>query len=603
MHLTAMRLLIVTMIGTLLISGTTLCAETPVAEAPVTKAPVTKTPVAEAHGGEARTREAKVVGPRDLQLSYVSDVDGTTQPYRVFLPSSYDGTTPLPMLVALHGTGGSQDTYATTYHDGIYVREADKRGIVLVCPHGRGTTEYRGIGENDVLTVIEKVCQDFAIDRDRIVCSGQSMGGTGTTYLCCRYPDLFAAGIPLASTYGHLSLVANLMHVPMLYVQGEKDWPVYAKNGPIPITRRLKELGYNGRLWMVPGAKHNTMDITTAEVLDWALAQKRVTHPRRVLFRAYLPFQGRAYWTEIVEIREPGLYAEIDATIQGDNTIVVSLKNANRVTLRPDPELLDLAKPIQVVVDGKSSFTGSCAADQQIQLAWDGAQWRGSVAERQLTPYTAYRTHVIGVVAEPPSQPLRWDTSGANQVAVRQSRTFPAETTMGSWMADAMRSATGADVAVYNRRYYRGVPLEKDQQLFAVDLFNWLRPTNSNLGTFEVTGKDLLEIIEDNIRDAEGEDEFLLQVSGCRYAFDRNRAKGERIVSSDIDSERRYTVVCETHMLARGDTCFLAGHTEKLQYTDTDISNVSAAWRYIVAKDGVVEGMRDGRVRDLTGKR
>ena len=93
--------------------------------------------------------------PADLALTYRSEVDGAEQPYRLYLPSAYDGTKRLPLFIALHGTGGDQNKYFdhAAYGNGIYKQEAEKRGIVVVCPHGRGTTEYRGIGENDVLTV------------------------------------------------------------------------------------------------------------------------------------------------------------------------------------------------------------------------------------------------------------------------------------------------------------------------------------------------------------------------------------------------------------------------------------------------------------------
>ena len=191
-------------------------------------------------------------GPADLHLAFTSPFDGSEQPYRLYLPSAYDGSRPLPLLVALHGTGGDHNKYFDheTYQGGIYKSEAEKRGIVVLCPfgadaHGR-PTEWRGVGEMHVLAALEDVQRRFRIDPDRIVCTGQSMGGTGTTYLCCRYPDLFAAGIPLASTYGHISLVTNLRHVPMFYVHGGKDWPIYAKTGPIPITEEMHRLGYNG---------------------------------------------------------------------------------------------------------------------------------------------------------------------------------------------------------------------------------------------------------------------------------------------------------------------------------------------------------------------
>jgi hypothetical protein len=59
--------------------------------------------------------------PVDLALTYLpaarlrqagrSEADGTTEPYRVYLPSAYDGKRRLPLFVALHGTGGDQNRY------------------------------------------------------------------------------------------------------------------------------------------------------------------------------------------------------------------------------------------------------------------------------------------------------------------------------------------------------------------------------------------------------------------------------------------------------------------------------------------------------------
>lgn len=534
---------------------------------------------------DASMESKTIIGPRDLALTYHSEIDDTDQPYRLYLPSAYDGRRELPLFIALHGTGGDQNKYFDhpAYGKGIYKREAEKRGIVVVCPHGRGTTEYRGIGENDVLTVIEQVCRRFKIDEDRIVCSGQSMGGTGTTYLCCRYPDLFAGGAPLASTYGHIALVENLRHVPMLYVQGAKDWRIYAKDGPIPITKRMEELGYNGRLWMIADQPHNTMEVSTGPVLDWALEQRLVRHPKRVTFRAYMPIHGRAYWTEIQEIDEIGPYAEIDATIgEAGNIIAATLRNARQVALRPDAALLNLTEPIRVTVDSKRVFEGRCDRDQEIRLRKTDGQWQATIVPRNPRPRTAYQTHKIGRVIVPPTPKGR------------------AETSMGTWMAEMMRDATKADIAIYNRRYYRGVPFRKGQDVYLVDLLNWIRPCNRCLSTFEISGEGLLEIIEDNIRNGKKYAEFLLQVAGCRYAFDRSRPKGKRIVESDIQPDKTYTVVCTGQVLSRGDTCFLAGRFEKMPYQNLEITNITAAWRYIAKHGGRIEACTDGRVRDVT---
>jgi poly(3-hydroxybutyrate) depolymerase len=529
-------------------------------------------------------------GPADLALTFRSPASGRDQPFRLYLPSGYDGQKPMPLLVALHGTGGDHNKYFDhpAYGDGIYRREAEKRGIVLLCPSEGDPlnlpTEWRGLGEVNVLALIEEVCRRFRIDRDRIVLSGQSMGGTGTTYLCCRYPELFAAGIPLASTYGHLTLVENLRHVPMFYVQGEKDWPVYANDGPIPITKRMSQLGYNGQLWIVAGEGHNTMLASTERVLEWALQQRRVAHPRRVTFRAYLPIHGKAYWTEIQAIEHIGRFAEIDAAIEPGNVVAASIANAAQVAIRPEPELLDMAQPIEVRVNGCRVFHGSCNVEEEIRLVLGSGGWRGQVAARNVRPLTAYRTHKIGTAVDPPTQ------------------TGAAETSMGNWMADAIRDAAGADIAIYNRGHYRGVPLEKGQDVYLVDLINWIRPTERCLSLLEITGRELLEIIEDNIRNEAKDARFLVQVSGCRYAFDRGRPQGQRIVESDIDPERTYSVVCESHSLTRTDTMNLAGRYGKIPYRNLDWTSISTAWRFINRSNGRIEGRLEGRVKDVTAR-
>ena len=80
------------------------------------------------------TQDLKNVnGPVDLALEYKSPADDTNQPFRLFLPSAYDGGTPLPLLIVLHGSSGTQDTYLDqeSYGDGLYKRLADERNMMV----------------------------------------------------------------------------------------------------------------------------------------------------------------------------------------------------------------------------------------------------------------------------------------------------------------------------------------------------------------------------------------------------------------------------------------------------------------------------------------
>ncbi|QDV24837.1 5'-nucleotidase C-terminal domain-containing protein [Aureliella helgolandensis] len=539
--------------------------------------------------------DRKVRGPQDLSLTFRSDFDGTTVPYRLYLPSAYDGEQKLPLLVALHGTNGDSTKYFEhpEYGGGIYKREAEARGLAILCPSegdpiGR-PTEWRGVGELNVLAALQDVCQRFEIDRDRIVLTGQSMGGTGTTYLCCRYPDVFAGGIPLASTYGHLTLLENLRYVPMFYVQGSDDWPIYAQDGPLRIMKRLTQLDYEAELWMVPDVGHNTMAVSTPRVLDWALQQRLVKHPRHVTHRAYLPIHGRAHWLEIVSLQEIGPFAEIDAEVTGRQDIVVHrLRNIAQFILRPAPELLDLSADIQIRVpaaEATETIAVRCEPAEQVRLERkEDGRWMAAVEARDSVPFASTRFEKIARVTAIPTPQGE------------------AETSLGSWTTDAIREATGTDIAIETGRHYRGLPVTVGQELDLFDLLNLIRPSNRALVRFTIDGAGLLEILEDNIRQQESFDgQFLVQVSGCRYAFDRSLPAGKRIVESDINPEQTYTISCTENLLSRGDMLHLAGRLGEIDYETLEPTNITAIWRYIAKHQGRVDAQVDGRIRDLGG--
>lgn len=531
-------------------------------------------------------------GPSDLAIRFRSPVTGADQPYRLYLPTAHDGRKPVPLLVALHGTSGNHNSYfdQDAYHHGLYKTEAEKHGIAVVCPLGRDgqdrPTEWRGTGELHVLAALEDVKRRFRIDSDRIVCTGLSMGGTGTTYLCSRYPDVFAAGIPLASTYSHISLVANLRDVPMFYVHGGKDWPIYAKTGPIPITKEMHRLGYHGSLWMLADAGHNVVRESADRVFQWTLKQQRAAHPRHITHRAYFPPHGRAWWVEIQAIQRPGWFAEVDASIEDDNRIAMTCKNTTRVVLRPDPQLLNLDRRISVLLDGREVFHDLCGRQQQILVSGDNGTWNAALQPLQIASRTDWRNFAIGVVDDPPT----WEGSP--------------ETSLGNWLADAMRDIAGADIALCTKGHYRygnqfrGAAVKAGQTVHLIEFIDWLRPSDGALATFTLRGKDLLAVIESNLLDKPQDERFLVQVSGCRYRFNRRLPLGKRIVETDIQPGRDYKIVCNSLDITRDDTLHLGDRFEKLNHRVLGPNVLSAAWRFIQENGDRISARLEGRVSE-----
>ncbi len=142
--------------------------------------------------------------------AYRSDLDNTLQPYALYLPRDYTPSRSYPLLVSLHGaTSNHRINIRRVFGFGNRPGESDYEatrnevdfpqvGFIVVSPYGRGETAgYSGIGEQDVLRAIADVEKAYHVDPDRVYLTGLSMGGGGTWHIGLRYPDKFAAIVPV----------------------------------------------------------------------------------------------------------------------------------------------------------------------------------------------------------------------------------------------------------------------------------------------------------------------------------------------------------------------------------------------------------------------
>jgi predicted esterase len=523
---------------------------------------------------------------KDLRLSYVSAVDGTEQPYRVYVPTGYDGTRPIPVILALHGTAGDESTLIDDkkYQRGAIKQAAEKHGVLLVSPRGRGTAEYRGIGENDVLCVLEEVCKRYKVDRDRVYLTGHSMGGTGSAYLALHHPDQFAAVAPLGSAYSFPWLARNAAKIPFLWIGGALDYDFYHR-GVGQGVERMRKFGVPVLEEVLPNADHYEPAQDFDRVFAWLLRHRRDPHPRAYFFETDTPLHGHAWWTCVDKIARPGRMASLEAEAPSGQRVRFTPTNLAEFSFTPDPKVFDLSEPIEVVVAGKTVFQGRIGSDAELRLRGGPGSWQATLDKRRDVSPTAYRTHPV---AEAPEV---LDMLGT-------------EKRLANWITDAMRQATGADIALYNPIYYRGLPIPKGT-VDIVDLIQCSRPFDQYLVTVRFTGRDLLEILDANLPGEKNQPRMsidepgagrLVQISGARYVFDLRRPAGQRIVESDLEPDRVYTVALEGQVVER-ETMLLAGRFKKLDYSCTDIPFTLALYGH-AARTGRIEARREGRVRE-----
>jgi predicted esterase len=205
----------------------------------------------------------------DIQKSYRSAVDNSLQPYRLFIPSSYDGKTPFPLIMLLHGMGGDENTMFDIYGNGAFETLAEKHGYIVACPKGREPTSmYRGSAEQDVLDVLADVRRVYKIDPNRIYLTGHSMGAYGTWSIAIDHPEIFAGLAPISGG-GDVNEVAKTAKIPQLVTHGDHDPTVPVENSRI-MVEALKKAGAEVKYNEIAGGNHTSVAVPAfGPIFDW----------------------------------------------------------------------------------------------------------------------------------------------------------------------------------------------------------------------------------------------------------------------------------------------------------------------------------------------
>ncbi|HMJ35927.1 MAG TPA: PHB depolymerase family esterase [Baekduia sp.] len=127
-----------------------------------------------------------------------------TQHYQLYVPSTYQAGTPMPLVVALHGCTQTADQFRRlTRWDAL----AEAKGFIVVFPEQdpsansfkcwnffQDRSMHRSAGEPArVAAVTTLVERDYAVDPQRVYAAGLSAGGAMASVMAATYPDLFAA--------------------------------------------------------------------------------------------------------------------------------------------------------------------------------------------------------------------------------------------------------------------------------------------------------------------------------------------------------------------------------------------------------------------------
>jgi predicted peptidase len=174
--------------------------------------------------------------------------------YAIYVPGDYSPSTPVPLVLALHfGVGGGDAAGAGGDMVQILIGPAlAGLGAIIVAPDSvQGN--WSGVeNEKAVNALLDMVMARYAIDKNKVVVTGYSMGGAGTWHFAEKFPERFSAAIPVA---GRPPASASGWRLPVLAIHSRDDQVVPFD----PTQARIAELqksGVNAKLIALTGITH-----------------------------------------------------------------------------------------------------------------------------------------------------------------------------------------------------------------------------------------------------------------------------------------------------------------------------------------------------------
>jgi predicted peptidase len=224
-----------------------------------------------------------------------SNGKGDTLNYRLLGPD-YDTIRKFPLVVFLHGSGERGNDNEAQLKWGVLNFDKEQTMIkypafVLApqCPAASGWSNFsntKGSREMHLLpapskpmelliALIQQLVKTQRIDTNRIYITGMSMGGFGTFDAIERYPDLFAAAVPVCGG-GDISKASSIAKIPIWIFHGAEDAavdPLYSSD----MLQALMKAGAHPGFTLYPEVGHFSWlgAYTDPLMIEWLFRQHK----------------------------------------------------------------------------------------------------------------------------------------------------------------------------------------------------------------------------------------------------------------------------------------------------------------------------------------
>jgi len=340
--------------------------------------------------GEERARELEegkapwTTATGLIVRGYISKIDRSVQPYGLVVPPSYSPDAPHRWRLDAWFHGRNETLSQINF---LTDREKNKgeftpRDTIVLHLYGRYCNASKFAGEVDFFEALNAVKQHYAIDENRILERGFSMGGASAWHIGAHYAGMWAAVAPgagFSETMQYLKLHATGPDAPtwweqkLFHLYDATDYAAnlyntatVAYNGEIDPQRQAADMMERAmaadgmRLTRVVGPQtqhkyHPASKIEIERMLDEIAARGRDPYPREIRFTTWTLAYNRMKWLIVDAMGKEWERARVNATVQGESGVTVQTSNVSALTLEfaSGGCPLDMAQRASVTIDGQ----------------------------------------------------------------------------------------------------------------------------------------------------------------------------------------------------------------------------------------------------------
>ena len=338
-------------------------------------------------------------------IRHPTSVGGESFETLIEIPAEYDPAKKWPVRVQLHGGVGRPPQPGRMPQSTRIPGEPQ----IYIEPQASDENAWWHASQVDsILGLLDMVKRKYNVDETQTYLTGISDGGTGTYFFALREPNAWSAcltlnGQPLvlanrdARIDGNLYL-GNLANCPLYVENGDHD-PLYPAETVTPIVDAMHAAGISPVYHIMRNDKHDVHWWPEERPFYemFVHSHPRAAHPEKLSWETDRTDRfNRVRWLVIdklgVHKSDSALQDVNVASYEGDKVLLfprLRQKASGRVdilrsgnvfdaktrgvgefTLLLSPDVIDFAKPVQVIVNGAPTFSGLVKKDLPTLLKW-----------------------------------------------------------------------------------------------------------------------------------------------------------------------------------------------------------------------------------------